>query len=154
VFDDASHGILAAMENLNLHFVGLPGARLPNGFKLPEKYKLCCFAKGGPSYSSCAAVWKSGCNFVVVPDVGSDRRLWFRYDPGLCTSCLYVCVMYLPAGPDGAQGCDESRWFLEVQGLGSDLKTLFHSVDALKAMKVVLMGDINVQPPELGGHFR
>lgn len=152
IFDNASFGIVAAMTRLDIHIMGLPCARLPDGFAFPERYGLKCFARGGPSYSSCAVIWKSVCNFVPMLDVGSNRRLWLRYDVDGSLEPLFVVVLYLPAGPDGARGEDGSGWFLEMEGLSLDVVAAFGSLSNVSRRRIILMGDINVQPSGVGGN--
>ena len=50
IFDNASLGIVAAMTRLDIHILGLPCARLSEGFTFPARYGLKYFARGGPSY--------------------------------------------------------------------------------------------------------
>ena len=95
-FTNASHGVLAAMRALDLCIVGLPGARLRDGFQLPPKHGVHIVARGGPAYDSCAVVIRNDVLDIVavVPDLGSNRRIWIRVMCEVGTQ-LYLCFFYL-----------------------------------------------------------
>ena len=87
IFDNASLGIVAAMTRLDIHILGLPCARLPEGFTFPERYGLKYFARGGPSYSSCAVSHSgsTGCSqldlareFLVLGLACQFTAVWLR----------------------------------------------------------------------------
>eukprot|EP00959_Pyramimonas_sp_CCMP1952_P231982 4847933-Pyramimonas_sp.AAC.1 len=64
------------MRVLDIGLLGLPGARLAEGFEIPGKPHLGVAARGGPSYASAAVLWdrRQIPSARVVQQVGSDRR--------------------------------------------------------------------------------
>ena len=107
-FTNSRHGILTAMRQLHLSFIGLPGARLREDFVCSATPELRVVARGGPSYNSCAvAWWKSLDNLISeVQEIGSNRCLWVRIRTGPTSTPLWVCTFYLPASPDVTSGDD------------------------------------------------
>ena len=147
---DKDVGVLQAMDLLHLDIAGLPGARLPAGFVAPSP-GISCAAKweGGHSYASVAALWKESVALRPVAGLGSNRRLWLEH-PRVDGESLFICLVYLP--PQG--NCeDDVAWRLELEGLSTDLEQILarSEVNNLTLSNIVITGDFNFQPPELGG---
>ena len=149
VFTSKSTGILTAMRALGLSLVGLPGARLADSFRLPAIYGLSCYSRGGPSYASCAIVWWSFLDNVILPikALGSDRRLWVRVGDQSHRT-LYWCVYYLPSGHGGEI---DDAWCREVDVLENDIERLIDMTSDAQDVQVGLSGDANAEPSLLGG---
>ena len=60
------------MGALGIDVLGLPGARLREGFQLPSHWGLRVAARGGPSYASVAVIWKAELDHVMKV---RERRL-------------------------------------------------------------------------------
>ena len=127
------------MIELDLAGVGLPGARLPAGFSLPAQTGLSIAARGGPAYSSVAAVWHRSHDaaFKVRSDIGSDRRLWVSIRLASGTD-LQWCIFYFPPG-NTAEALE--RWSAELDGLEEDLAKL-HASEVVPA--ILVTGDTNL----------
>ena len=84
-----------AMEKLGLRILGLPAARLPAGIPIPGAPHLRLLARGGPSYHSCAVLWRIDTPFVFdeIVDVWSCCRCWVGFFSGYA-GCL--CGIWLP----------------------------------------------------------
>ena len=110
--------ILSAMRSLDLHAVGLPGARLGHDFVLPRSTKCFMLSKGGPSYASVSIIVQDRFRecFVLLPELGSNRRMWVEVRVSGVTQ-LFWLVYYLP--PDPGQGAD-SEWHAEMSGIMAD----------------------------------
>ena len=82
VFDDPECGIFKAFAMLKLDVLVLPGARLRNNWKLSFASGLCVVARGGPTFTSCAIIWKRELSFAVaeISVLGNDRQIWLRLD--------------------------------------------------------------------------
>ena len=79
VFTDPATGIVHAMKSFRLDFLGLPGARLPEGFSIPQHWGFRIAARGGPPYDSTAVIWAASIAGVKVrEDVGGRRRMWLE----------------------------------------------------------------------------
>ena len=140
-----------AIEKLGLHILGLPAARLPTDTVLPVNSNLRLLARGGPSYRSCAVLWKLNCGFefAEIPHVGSDCRIWVSVRGGSCV-VAFLCFVAMPTQGDRET---EQAWQEELQGLHADLRYIKASVGppATLEPKILLLGDWNVQPMCLGG---
>ena len=78
VFTERGIGILASMDRLKLHILGLPGARLPCGTTIPGSHEFQLISRGGPDYGSTALIWRKSVFNASVSEVrhlGSHRRL-------------------------------------------------------------------------------
>lgn len=77
---DPVTGALTSMAKCNLDILGLLGARLPSSFRLPAKYGVQVWAKGGPSYTSVAVLWKSrtGRYVEILREFSDGRMVWLR----------------------------------------------------------------------------
>ena len=102
-------------------------------------------SKGGPSYASVSIIVQDRFRecFVLLPELGSNRRMWVEVRVSGVTQ-LFWLVYYLP--PDPGQGAD-NEWHAEMSGIMADLQTLSASKPNIP---VVLSGDANVQPAVLG----
>ena len=140
--------VLTAMRELDLHMVGLPGARLPTGF---ASSGLVVFARGAlGSYSSTAVVWRMSLGSGVVaplPTLGSDRRAWVRIQG---SHTLYWGTPYLP--PTN-QGAEDTEWRSEMDGLDKDVEEIYKLEAGCPGddVRILIMGDINMQPSALQG---
>lgn len=135
--------VQAAFMNTGLHAIGLTGARLPLGFRLPVSCGFKLISCGQANYNSVAVVVRSDFEhcFSRVEGLGSDRRLWLKVHPS-DGSCFFWLVFYLPAN-------NETDWHQEVSGIDSDVATLRHA-EFLHIPQVLWMGDANLQPSALG----
>ena len=66
------------MKELGLDLLGLPAARLHNEVNLIGNTDFHLVARGGPSYQSCAAIWRKNSHFKfdALNEVGSNCRPW------------------------------------------------------------------------------
>ena len=142
---DKQTGVVKAMMALGLSVAGLPGACIQAGSRIPGRDDLRIYARGGPSYASCALVW-SGVDLQPQSHLVSDRRIIAKL-PTL-QSDMWLILVYLP--PDnGATGDDE--WLAELAGLTKDLAMIGNEGIHPTTHPFILMGNINRQPRSLGG---
>ena len=140
---------ITAMDKLGLHILGLPAARLRSGIALAgcPGWNLEC--RGGPSYFSCAVIWKQHGPFQFEPisEVGSDCRIWLSISrSGLALGyCAFIAM------PTQASTEHDTRWLLEMEGLDSDMLKLASSWDSPNPPHFFIAGDFNVQPAVLSG---
>jgi hypothetical protein len=149
-FVDGSTGILSAMDRRGLHLMALPGARIPSNTTLPGLADVCILARGGPSYASTAFVWRRSVLKNAVSElkgVGSDRRLpiSIRIDDD---KIMWIILVYFPPFQSSSR---EEEWRLELEGLKTDLDTIRSMNNQAEPASVLLLGDINVEPAEMGG---
>ena len=139
-----------AMDRLGLHLLGLPAARLPSGISIPGASHLHLLARGGPSYHSCAVLWRVDSPFVFaeITSVGSNCRCWVSVSfQGALVACVGFVAMPTQGGTDL-----EQKWHAELEGLRADLHILRSSYRSeTRAPKILILGDWNVQPSCLGG---
>ena len=153
VFFDRATGILEAMEQRGLQVMALPGARIPQGASIPGSNDVAILARGGPEYASVALLWRRsamGTAIQEVPNLGSNRRLpvCIRSNSGDLT---WLVLVYLPPMQSTSR---EHEWNMEVEGLSRDLTELKEKSVNAEGARIVIMGDINVEPAELGGSDR
>ena len=144
---DTEAGALMAMDRLGIDVLGLPGARLPSSFQLPIQSGTQCACKwaGGTSHASVAMIWRCRIGGCITPrhDLGSCRRLWCCLH-GSGSETMWYCVLYLP--PEG----QDAAWMHEVRGLDADLETVSRECPNGTLRNVLMMGDWNFQPADLG----
>ena len=101
---DTQTGVVKAMTALGLSVVGLPGARIPAGSRIPGRDDLRIYARarGGPSHASCALMW-SGVDLQPQTHLGSDRRIIAKL-PTL-QGDKWLILVYLP--PDNGVARDD-----------------------------------------------
>ena len=140
-------GLAAAFDELSVDLAGLPAARLPAGTKLPSGCGWQGEFRGGPSYCSCAVVWRNKLSGIVSPrhDIGNDSCIWVEV-LGSDSTKLFVGTIALPTM--GAQNDD--TWVALLQQLSSDLEKLCIGDSGILA-NIIVQGDFNFQPPGLGG---
>ena len=147
-FTDCKTGILQAFRGLDLDMLALPGARLPQDFKPPEKWGLQCVCHRGANYDSCAVFWRSELRGLTpITEVGGPRRVHILA-PRKQGPPLVISAVYLP--PDNATHGDEA-WCSELKCLSADLcllQEMFGVGDG--HLDVLLIGDMNIQPSALG----
>ena len=107
-----------------------------------------CLMGGGPSYDSCAAIWRTDGPYPItlLSEVGNPRRIWFRVlAHGLH---LFVGLPYMPTSGGAAA---DAKWSIEIRGLRADISTLAAGAarDGAQA-KFMLCGDFSAQPSGLG----
>ena len=148
VLTDDQWWVLAAMRHLGLHLVAMPGARLAPGAAIPGMKDVRIAARGGPGYGSTAFIWRAsilGDSITEVVGVGSDRRL------PMCVSSeqgpLWIELIYMHP----LQSTSREEWNHELEGLGKDLAVLRSRTPSTSEFHLLLVGDINVEPAELGG---
>ena len=77
-FTNPVSGNFKAITALDLHILGLPGARLPKGTSIPGVRAVQLIARRGPSYASTALVWQTSVPalaFTGLVELGSACRL-------------------------------------------------------------------------------
>ena len=80
--------------------------------------------------------------------VGSDRRLPITLTCGSAADVLVLICVYLPPCQDTLR---EQEWNDELAGLGEDIRMLIQRFSVDGKLSLVLLGDMNVEPMELGG---
>ena len=149
VLTDRRCGVLAAMDHLGLHLVAMPGARLAPGAAIPGMKDIRIVARGGPDYGSTAFIWRTsvlGDSISEALGIGSARRL-----PVSVTSehgLSWIVQLYLPPLQGSTR---EEEWNHELNGLGADLVELRARTPSSSDFRLLLIGDINLEPSELGG---
>ncbi len=143
-------GVIGAMLQRSLHMLALPGARLPAGSSIPGMKDIGVIARGGPSYGSTALVWRKsvmGQAVAEIPELGSNRRLPIsvRCEDG---SRLWIIVVYLPPLQSTTR---EEEWMAEADGLETDIVAMKEWNGPAGPFKLVVLGDINIEPTEIGG---
>ena len=142
---DSQVGVLAGMRGLGINIMGLTGARLPPGWTLPvtEKLKTECRWIGGTSYASIAAIWEESLPVKVDKQLGDTSVLWLIVESSTA-SPMHICFAYLSSSDDDA-------WLNTLAVLGRDLQAILGRRCADVLGRVVMMGDFNYEPHELGG---
>lgn len=138
------------MKELGLDLLGLPAARLHNEVDLIGNTDFHLVARGGPSYQSCAAIWRKDSHFQfdALNEVGSNCRLWIStsFHGEIIAFCAVVALP--PQG--GAE--KESLWHEELKGLCRDIALLKLSCTNCRVPPCFLVaGEFNVQPSRLAG---
>ena len=141
---DKTIGVVAAIDRLQLDAVGLPGARLRANARPPASFPFGLYCRGGPSYYSCAVAYDPGLVHRIREDLGSESRIWMDLDL-IEGGSLHWCVCQLPTQGGALKDRD---WLAEVEGLDQDL-TLLSGPCQGRASRILIVGDINIQPDEL-----
>ena len=83
------------MSKLELDIIGLPAARLPAEPLLPHALTGWeCLARGGPSFQSCAALWKK-CKQVQFHRVGWRRLKLSNLGPRELDGNLAIAMAFV-----------------------------------------------------------
>ena len=92
--------IAAACVELGLHIVVLPSPRLPQGTRLPDAFPYAFVGVQSPSWSSVAIFMAPEIaeSVVLIPEVGSDARMWFLVHPSDATAPWLLCAALGPPG--------------------------------------------------------
>ena len=75
--------------------------------------------------------------------LGNSRLLWLLVEP-TGTRKLHICFAYLPAS-------DDDDWIMTLSALERDLQTILDRYVEGSLRRVIVMGDFNYEPQELGG---
>jgi len=131
-----------------MDIVGMPAARLRTGSRIVQGYHVA--GKGGPAYGSTAWLWANSIadKVRVLDGVGGDRRFWLALDVQEQEE-LMMCQVQLPPPGDGQES--DQLWVHEVQQLQEDLEELRRRRGPGPLKRVLIMGDMNMQPDVLGG---
>ena len=134
---------VTAMSKLELDIIGLPAARLPAEPLLPHALTGWeCLARGGPSFQSCAALWKK-CKQVQFHGVGWRRLKLSNLGPRELDGNLAIAMAFVAMPASNLS----QEWLQEMKGLTHDMEILQSTGYSL----FFISGDLNVQPGFLGG---
>ena len=146
---DKRFGVIAACQYLNLDIIGLPGARvrMPKTVPLPKGFSMA--SKGGSAYASAAAIWSQGAGVQVRPrdDWSSGRQQWLMLEFS-GEEPIKLGILQFPPAADAAR---DQEWSAELAKLETALELINAESGRDKLQRVLLAGDINLQPDELGG---
>ena len=139
-------GLHAAVHALDIDIIGLTAPRLQEDLRRLPGSRMHVHCKGGFSYGSTGLAWQQYLNsdVVVIPEIGSKRRLWHQVGVS-GKGGFRACVVQLPTTADAA---GDDAWCEELEGLDADLRHLAPGGCLERAM---LYGDWNFQPDSLGG---
>ena len=149
---DKEYGALTAMHKLDLVLLGLPGARLPEGFCIPNTKHIHVEARrcNISTYASVAVLWNTECGLPIecLHSHSSNRVIWASVGHG--THALEVCTFYLPPSDDSI--ITENLWHDVLNNISQSIDTIQQS-SASKGFPrptFILQGDANMQPASLG----